>query len=273
MPTKKLLGAAAFSAALAAGGVAGALFATPVLSGAQETAEERSGDPTTSSGEAERARPGRHAAKGEHLEAAASVLGMTVEELRTELAGGKSLAAVAAEKGVDKQDVIDALVASATARLDEMKNQLPARMAELVEREGLGRGHGKGGPGPGHGPRLGVINAIDDAATALGISVQELRDALAAGSSIAQVAEAKGKNLADVKAAMVADASARIDAAQAAGRIDADRASELKAGLSAKVDALVEKEGLRMKGRHERGARGPASEATPEVEESSIQNA
>lgn len=264
MPTRKLLGAAAFSAALAAGGVAGALFATPVLSGAQEAAEERS---------VEGARP-RHSAKGEHLEAAASALGMSVEELRTELAAGKSLATVATEKGVEKQKVIDALVAAANARLDAMKDELPARMAELVEREGLGRGHGgRGHHGPGRGHKLGIINAIDDAATALGIPVQELRDALAAGSSIAQVAEAKGKNLADVKAAMIADAGARIDAAQAAGRIDADQAAELKAGLSAKVDALVEKEGLPVKRHPRRGARGPAPEATPEAEESSIQNA
>ena len=59
---------------------------------------------------------GRGAAK---LDAAAKVLGMTVEDLRSALDGGKSLAAVAAEKGVDVAKVVDALVAEFKAHLDQ----------------------------------------------------------------------------------------------------------------------------------------------------------
>jgi hypothetical protein len=46
------------------------------------------------------------------LEAAAEALGMTAEELSTELWGGKSLADVAEEAGVDLQDVRDAVEAA-----------------------------------------------------------------------------------------------------------------------------------------------------------------
>jgi hypothetical protein len=53
------------------------------------------------------------------LDAAASALNMTVDELRTAVQGGKSLADVAKEKGVDVSKVVDALVAQLKAHLDE----------------------------------------------------------------------------------------------------------------------------------------------------------
>lgn len=60
---------------------------------------------------------GRHAFK--NLDAAARALGMTVEDLRTALVGGKSLATIAGEKGVAVSAVVDALVADLKAHLDE----------------------------------------------------------------------------------------------------------------------------------------------------------
>ena len=68
------------------------------------------------------ARPA-HGHKGLHrgakLDAAAQALGMTPAELRTALAGGKNLAAVAQEKGVDVAKVVDALVAQLKTHLDQ----------------------------------------------------------------------------------------------------------------------------------------------------------
>lgn len=250
MPTKKLAGAAAFTAALAAGGAAGALFGTPVLTGAQET---ESPDSTTDATAPGPMREHRGAGKAEHVTTAAEVLGMTAEELRAELQAGKSIADVAAEKGVDKQKVIDALVAAASARIDEMKAQLPDRMADLVERDGpVGR---PGGPGHHRGPGRGIVNSVDDAATALGIPVQELRDELAAGKSIATIASEKGKNLDEVKAAMIADATERIDRAVTEGAITEERAAEMKANLADKIDLLVVREGFPRLGH--RGGPGP----------------
>ncbi len=46
------------------------------------------------------------------LEAAAEALGMTADELSTQLWGGKTLADLAEEKGVDLQDVRDAVIAA-----------------------------------------------------------------------------------------------------------------------------------------------------------------
>ena len=52
---------------------------------------------------------------GASLEAAATALGITTDELKTELQADKTIADVATEKGVDVDTVIDAMVTEATA--------------------------------------------------------------------------------------------------------------------------------------------------------------
>ena len=56
---------------------------------------------------------------GASLEAAATALGITTDELKTELQADKTIADVATEKGVDVQTVIDAMVAAETADITE----------------------------------------------------------------------------------------------------------------------------------------------------------
>ena len=102
------------------------------------------------------------------LGAAAKALGMTQGDLLTQLRSGKSLAAVAKEKGVDVQKVVDALVAEAKQRIadavtngrltqaqaDQRLKNLTARITARVNAtrpEGPGR-FGPGGPGRWHGP-------------------------------------------------------------------------------------------------------------------------
>lgn len=98
------------------------------------------------------------------LDAAASYLGLTDAELRTELENGKSLAQVATDHGKSVDGLINALVASAQKKLDEavaagrltkseeteMLSGLKARITSLVNSRGLagphfrGRGFGDG---------------------------------------------------------------------------------------------------------------------------------
>src|SRR6185295_15246663 len=59
---------------------------------------------------------GRHGGPG--LDAAASALGVSTDELRQSLDGGSTIAEVAQSKGVDVQTVIDAMVADLQAHLD-----------------------------------------------------------------------------------------------------------------------------------------------------------
>ena len=93
------------------------------------------------------------------LDVAAEKLGMSREDLVTELRSGKSLADVAGEKGVSVEDLTAALKAEAVERLDaavadgrltqaeadEKKAVLDEHLARAVQREGgHGRGHGWG---------------------------------------------------------------------------------------------------------------------------------
>lgn len=103
------------------------------------------------------------------LDTAAEALGLTAEELRTQLEAGKSLADVAEAEGVETSALIDAVVAESTARIkerlaagdlsaaqaEELTDTLQERVTDLIERSGLGGGGGRGhGPGGhGHGGR------------------------------------------------------------------------------------------------------------------------
>lgn len=159
MPTNRtLLGAAAFSLALAGGGVAGALLGTPSTSGAQDPESTTATDATADAPEHDR----WFGPRGERLATAAEALGITEAELRTALAEGQSIAQVAEAEGVELQTVIDALVAAATEALEELEAELPERMNDFVNREGWGEHDGPGRhPGQRHGPGRGAPPAAD----------------------------------------------------------------------------------------------------------------
>ena len=110
----------------------------------------------------------REERRAEHLSVVADALGITTDELAAQLSEGASIADIA---GDDVDAVIAALVAEATARIDEavasgelpqeradqLLEQLEERITDRVngERPGPGEGHGRGrgrGPGPFGGP-------------------------------------------------------------------------------------------------------------------------
>jgi len=82
-----------------------------------------------------------HGRIGHSLEAAATALGITSDELRTALRDGQTIAEVAAEKGVDIQTVIDAMAAEVKTHLDEevaagerTQEEADAKLADAIER-------------------------------------------------------------------------------------------------------------------------------------------
>jgi polyhydroxyalkanoate synthesis regulator phasin len=124
------------------------------------TAEQQRRVAETLDAELPRRGPGGHGhgrgGKRLDLGAAAEVLGVSEDELHTALHEGKSLAQVAQEQDVERQALVDALVASAQERLaqavtdgrltqeeaDARRAELPERIEQLVDREGLpARGH------------------------------------------------------------------------------------------------------------------------------------
>jgi hypothetical protein len=191
------LAALGLTAGLAVGGAAGLVVAVPAVSGAQSTAtttvDGATTDPTrpdpgtriadalaplvsdgtltqdqadkVASTLAESMPMGRgeHGGRGMGLDAAATALGMTADELRTELQGGQTIAQVAESKGVDVQAVIDAMVAQAKTHLDEevasgehTQAEADQKLADITTRitdsvnNGMPErgGHGPGGQAP-----------------------------------------------------------------------------------------------------------------------------
>ena len=239
MPTnRKLLGAAAFSLALAGGGVAGAVLGTPTLSLAQDTEEST----TDSTAAEDAAHHPRFEHRGEGLEAAADAIGISVDDLVAALRDGQSIAQVAEANGVDVQTVIDAMVANGTERLEEAIAELPDRIAELVQREGFPDRPGHGGPGGPGGPFGDRGAGLDAAAEVIGVSPEELREALRDGTSLADLAEANGVDAQDVVDVLVAEATERLDQAVADGRLTEEKAADIAEHLTERITAMVKGE-------------------------------
>lgn len=161
------------------------------------------------------------------LTAAATYLGISEDALRAELSAGKSLADVAVASGKTRDGLVAALVQTATAEI-----------ATLVDTKGVFPAPHAGGPVMGR-PHFGAD--LDAAATYLGVTEADLRTKLQAGQTLAAIANATaGKSRDGLVNALVADATADIDAAQSAGRITAEQATAAKAKLAAKIAEMVD---------------------------------
>ena len=156
------------------------------------------------------------------------------------LGRGEELASILSglvTKGTITQAQADAITAALTA----------ADAARDALRPEMGPKGGKGGP---LGQHLTVI------ASTLGIDTTTVITRLKAGDSLATIAGAKTSALIT---ALVADETKEIDAAVTAGKLTADQATSLKAGLVAKVTAIVNATppaGGPMGGRDDREGRG-----------------
>src|ERR1700687_5831307 len=197
---------------------------------------------------------------GNVLTTAATYIGITEAQLRTELQTGKSLADIAVAHGKTRDGLIAALTADAAKQI-----------ATAVDQPGT---NFRGGPG---GPRGFRIDGNDAAAAAAYIGTTEAdlrtkeqagqtlapiaagagktRDGLSAalgaalrakeqaGQTLAQIAVSAGKTRDGLIAALIADGNTKIDAAVTAGKITAAQAATAKASLAARVTAEVDETG------------------------------
>ena len=237
MRKQKTIAAVALTAALAGGALFGATLGNPLASGAQDNPSTTTTTPKSSDQGGRPDGRGPRMGGGLDLEVAAKTLGLSTDELRTQLQSGKSLADIAKAEGVDKQKLIDALVAAGEKRLDEAKAELPDRIAEAIEATPGQGGFGHGGPGEG-GPR-GRGPALDVAAKALGMTVEDLQAQLQDGKTIAEVAKAKGVDVQKVIDALVADAKAKTAAAVKAGKLTQAEADQRLADITEHITSFV----------------------------------
>ncbi len=161
----------------------------------------------------------------------------------------------------------DALAAAQDAQLDQAvkDGKLTQKQADAIKARRKASGHVLGGPGvlggrefhagpgfpgklgPNGGPGNGTFEGprfefrggpFADLADALGITHAKLMAQLRAGKSIAAIAKAQGKSLADVRAAMKAATKTRLDKAVKDGDLTQAQADKMLEHLTARLKAF-----------------------------------
>lgn len=162
------------------------------LAAASATAASTGG--TTSTGTATNRVPG-------HVQAAAEVLGLSTDDVMEALQGGSSLADLADEQGVSRDDLVSALVASAPEDMQAM-GDIEGMVSALVDQTGLG---GPAGPPPsGSSGVWGETltgdqqETIDALSSLLGTDSTTLLDQLYSGSSLSDLLSDAGVSLTDL---------------------------------------------------------------------------
>ncbi len=256
---RKLLASITVAGLFAAGGAS-------LAGGATAWAVDRiadsggSGSQTPSSSAPGGAQNGRRGQQAQlAIQTAAATIGVTAGDLRSQVKGGKTVAQVATEHGVDPTSVVNAVVAALSQRIDQAaaqgtidadkaaqaKQKLPDVANHLVNSTKLGRGQGY---------RL-LKDGAKAAATEIGISEADLKQAVKGGKTIAQVAKDHDKSVDDVVNAIVKAANGDIDQAVKDGKLDSKRADTLKSKLPDRVKQFVNGE-LRRHGKNQQG--GPS---------------
>lgn len=192
----------------------------------------------------------------------AAYLGLSADELRTQLGSGKTLAEIAAAQGKPVAGLEDAIVADAKTRLDQavadgkltaaqektMLENLQSHLDDIVNHTGTHAGHRPAGT---RGPHFAAA-----AAAYLGLTQAELRTQLQAGKSLAQVATAQGKPVDGLEAAILAAAKTRLDKAVADGRLTAAQEKTMLENLQSHLHEIVDRTGTA-------GPRGPHGPGGP----------
>jgi hypothetical protein len=154
------------------------------------------------------------------------------------------------------QDALAPLVTAGTLT----QAQADAVAQALQNAKPAGGGHDRGPKGFGRG----LPGGLDTAATAIGVTVDELRQAVAGGQSIADFATSKNVEPQKVIDAMVAAAKTRLDQAVTNGKITQAQADTALAEQTARITGLVNGTITvpDFGGHHDRGPKGGDSTPT-----------
>jgi len=180
------------------------------------------------------------------LRTAASTIGVSPQDLAGQIRSGKTVAAVATEHSVDPANVVNAVVAALTQRIDQAaaqgkidanradqaKQKVPDIANRFVNETKSKRGRG----------RAILKDAANAAAKEIGVSVADLKQARKDGKSIAQVAKDHNKSVDDVVNAIVTLATSDIDQAVKDGKLDSKKADQIKQKLPDRAKQLVNRE-------------------------------
>jgi hypothetical protein len=195
------------------------------------------------------------------LSAAASFLGLTVQQIQTDLQNGQTLADIAKAQGKTADDLVSALVTAERSKIDSavsagklssdqetkilaalqtqitnaVNNTQPTPAAGGGPGFGLGR-FGWRGPGGGAFFMGGNIPA---AASFLGLTNQQVMSDLQNGRTLADIAKAQGKTVDDLVAALVAAEKSNLDEGVSAGKLSSDQETKILANAQSQITSQV----------------------------------
>ena len=179
----------------------------------------------------------------------------------------------ASQLGVEPSELSDALKQALKNRIDEavddgrLTEERASELKERIEADDypllFGRGGHRGPGGLGVYGRHGHFEALATAASFLGLTETELREELE-DKTLAEIAKEQGKTVAGLVQQLVATQTKRIDDAVTEGKLTQEQATELKAALQERMEALVNGELRRSRdGRHHRFWPGSGSPRAP----------
>ncbi|MCC7364797.1 MAG: hypothetical protein IT303_10535 [Dehalococcoidia bacterium] len=219
-------------------GVSG-LLAVGVLGAGAAMAQEGSGPPPA--GEA--ARHGHHPIRN-GVATIIEVSGLDRAVFLEGFAAGKSINTILTENSLDPAAVQADALAAIDAKLDEAvasgqltQAQADAAFARISEKlpELM-----DATPGDRPHPVLNLLRGMPQiAADTIGISLQELVQALRSGETVAEVATANGAEPQAVIDALVADSDAKIDQAVANGKLTEEQGENAKARAAEAIEKFV----------------------------------
>jgi uncharacterized protein (DUF433 family) len=174
---------------------------------------------------------------------AAKTIGISPADLRSQMKGGHSIADVATAHKVDPQKVIDAIVSGADTKIQAAVTSGKISSTEGTNLEKLVATNAPKlvNATPKQLARAQLVAAaVTISAKTIGITPQALRQALASGQSVAQVATAHSVSPTTVVNALVTAGNTRIDTAVANHHLSTARAAKLKARLPKAAQRFVD---------------------------------
>lgn len=198
-------------------------------------------------------RPDGFVRGGTIVEAAADQLGMTVDEVIAERAGGNSIAGLASSRGVEVQAIIEAYLAERGAALDaaveagritrEQADAILARMAEMaldqINQAGYYGPDFRSGGGVHGMMGAGNLSMLEVLAQELDLTVDEIMAELQTGISIAELAAGHGVEAQDIVGALLGEREAWLLEAVAAGRITQERSDFMVSQMEEMIEDHV----------------------------------
>lgn len=163
---------------------------------------------------------------------------------------GKTLVAIAKEKGISEQELKDFMIGEMTQRIEDgvAAGRIPADRAEKMKSDmdkhvtdminGKGPMMFKGGAMAGHAPF-----ANEKLLALLKIDANTLRSEMKDGKTLVAIAKEHGVSEKKLKDFMVSDITQHINEGVKAGRIPSERAEKMKADMDKRVTDMINGKG------------------------------